>query len=340
MTLRIAAIGAGFIGARHLRNLGRLEGVSVVAVADVALPRAQECAAPHGARTYADWRAMLARERPDAVYLCLPPFAHGEPEVALVEAGVPFFVEKPLSLTPELPERLAARIEAAGLLTAVGYHWRYLDTVERVRERLAARPPRLALGYWLDFVPPAAWWTRRDRSGGQVVEQTTHILDLARYLVGEVSEVAGAASAGGLEGHPEADIDPATVVTLRFATGAVGAICSTCLAHYPHRIGLWLYAQDLIVECREHELAVETPAGRESVAPQVDPFLEEDRAFVHALRTGDRRGVRVPYAEALRSHRLTMRVVEALRERRPLGLTGEGLRSDRQQNYRLRRRNQ
>lgn len=318
MTIRIACIGAGFIAARHLGHLSTIEGVTIAGVADVALERAREYTARYGGRPYADWRAMLERERPDAVYLCLPPFAHGEPEETLIEAGVPFFVEKPLDLRSELPERLAARVEERGLLTSVGYHWRYIDTVQRSRELLAERPAHLALGYWLDLVPPPPWWTQRERSGGQVVEQTTHIIDLARYLVGEVSQVYGASCPAGLEKHPDADIESASVAVLRFATGAVGAISSTCLAHYPHRIGLWLYAQDLVLECREQSLLIETPEGREVHNPQEDPFLVEDRAFIHALRTGDRSGIRAPYAEALRTHRLTLRIAEAARSGKPV----------------------
>jgi predicted dehydrogenase len=254
---------------------------------------------------------MLEAERPDAVYLCLPPFAHGEPERALLDLGIPFFVEKPLGLDGELPEEVARRVDAAGLLTSAGYHWRYIDTVERSRQLLAAQPPRLALGYWLDFVPPPPWWTQRRYSGGQVVDQTTHILDLARHLVGEVAQVHCAACPGGLQRHPESDIEAASVASLRFESGAVGMIASTCLAHYPHRIGLWLYAQDLILGCQEHSLTIETPDGVETVQPQDDPFLLEDRAFIRALQTGDRSGIRVPYGEALRTHRLTMRVVES-----------------------------
>ncbi len=312
MTIRIACIGAGFIGARHLANLAGMEGVEIAGVADVDLERAREHTARYGGRPYADWRAMLERERPDAAYLCLPPFAHGEPEEALIAANVPFFIEKPLGLAPDLPERLNRQIAARGLLTSVGYHWRYIDTVERARALIGERPPRLALGYWLDLVPPPPWWTRRDRSGGQIIEQTTHIIDLSRYLVGEVAHISGAACCGALE-QPGADIEAASAALLQFESGAVGVISSSCLAHYPHRIGLWLYAQDMVIECREQSLAVETPAGRETHTPQADAYLSEDRAFIHALKTGDRTVIRAPYEEALRTHRLTLRIAEAVR---------------------------
>ena len=56
---------------------------------------------------------------------------------------------------------------AEGLITATGYHWRYLDTTERAQELLAGRPAHLALGYWLDVTLPPAWWTQQAwRSGG------------------------------------------------------------------------------------------------------------------------------------------------------------------------------
>jgi len=329
MRVRVGMIGAGFIGARHLRNLATIEGARVVAVADADGARAQEEAECVGARAFGDWRAMLEDERPEAVYLCLPPFAHGEPEQALIDRGIPFFTEKPLATTADLPERIATQVQARGLITSVGYHWRYLDTVDLARQMVEEHNPQLALGYWIDFVPPPPWWTRREASGGQVVEQTTHILDLTRHLLGEPQLVFAAACRGALSRYPECDIDTATSATLLFPSGAIGVISSTCLVHYPHRIGLWLYGEDLIVECREFSLRIEAPQRTEVYEPQVDPFFAEDEAFIRAVQAGDTAGIRVPYAEALRSHRLTMRVVEAAAQGQPLALTAEGLAKER-----------
>ena len=320
MSTRIACIGAGFIAARHLANLAAMPGVDVVGVADLEGERAREYTARHGGRPYQDWRTMLASEKPDAVYICVPPHAHGEPERVLAEAGVPFFTEKPLGLTADLPERIASEVEKQGLLTSVGYHWRYLDTVDRVRALVQARPPRLVMGYWLDFVPPPAWWIRRDCSGGQMVEQTTHIFDLARYLVGEVRSVFAVACTGGLARYPDCDIDTASTATLQFDTGAIGVIASTCVVHYPHRIGLWLYAQDTVIECCEQSMRIETPESAETFRPQVDPFAVEDQAFVQAVATGDRSGIRVPYGEALLTHHLVQRALESAAAGRPLDL--------------------
>ena len=73
-------------------------------------------------------------------------------------------------------------------------------------------------GWWLDKVPPVPWWADRDLSGGPIVEQAVHVLDLARVLVGEVSEVSRARRGTARPG----DVETATAALLGFRDGAVG----------------------------------------------------------------------------------------------------------------------
>ncbi|HEX8376113.1 MAG TPA: Gfo/Idh/MocA family oxidoreductase, partial [Geminicoccaceae bacterium] len=254
MTTRIGLIGAGGIAGRHLGNLLGFEDVRIVAVTDPAFDRAEAAAGRAGARAYADHRAMLDREDLDAAYVCTPPFAHGAPELALVERGLPFFVEKPLGADLATAETIAAAVAARGLVTAVGYHWRYLDTVEEVRSLLAGNPARLLTGYWLDAIPPPVWWRREEQSGGQIVEQATHILDLARHLAGEVEEVYAAASRFPRADYPDSDVADVASATLRFASGAVGSVSAACVLRWPHRVGLHLFGDGLAVELSEFEL--------------------------------------------------------------------------------------
>ena len=186
MTTRIGLVGAGFIGGRHVDSLTGIDGVAVTGIADPQRERAERLAERAGATVYDGWQQLLDGEELDALYLCVPPHVHGAPEDAAIDRGLPLFVEKPLATDLATAERLAARIDAAGLLAAAGYHWRYLDTVERARELLADRPARMVLGSWLDRAPNVPWWARQEQSGGQTVEQATHLFDLARHLVGEV----------------------------------------------------------------------------------------------------------------------------------------------------------
>ncbi len=320
---RIGVIGAGFIGRRHLDKLLGFDDVRVVAVADSLIDRAREAAAACGATAYADYHRMLDDNELDALYICVPPFAHGAPEMAALERGLPFFVEKPLAIDLETAERVARGVQDQELVTAVGYHWRYLDTTERVRGLLDENPARLALGYWLDTTPPPEWWGREDRSGGQMIEQTTHIFDLARLLVGEVTRMYAAGAKTERPAFPDADVSDVSVATLHFASGALGTISSTCLLQGPHRIGLHLFCEGMVIEMSEFELMVDAGQGRPIRKAQGDPFAREDRDFVDAVR-GEADRIRVPYAEAIKTHRLATTAARAAREGRVVELQPEG----------------
>ncbi|SCF23390.1 Gfo/Idh/MocA family protein [Micromonospora mirobrigensis] len=317
-TCRVGLVGAGGVAQRHARVLGGFEDVEILGVTDVSREAAEALAGAHGARTFADVEELLAAG-PDAVYVCVPPFAHGPVEEAVIAAGVPMFVEKPVAVDLETAERIAALVEEKGLLTAVGHHWRYLHVVEQARELLAGRAVRMVNGAWLDKVPPVAWWAVRDRSGGPVVEQAAHVLDLVRALVGEAVEVTayGDGTPPPVDG---ADIDSVTAATLRFAGGAVGTLAAACVLIWKHRAGLEILADGLALSLAEDGLTVRDADGERRVESDPDAArVAVDRAFVDAVRgVGD--DVRVPYAEALRTQRLALAVSESARTGRPVAL--------------------
>ncbi len=316
---RIGLVGAGGVAQRHASVLGSFADVELVGVAD---PRAQAAAAlarTAGCRPFADLPELLAAAEPDAVYVCVPPFAHGQPERELVHRMIPFFVEKPLAAGLEVAEELGAAIAAAGLVTATGYHWRYLDGVERARELLAATPARLAVGAWLDKVPPVPWWTRRERSGGQVVEQATHLLDVMLDLIGDVEHVHAMGARTDRPAFPEADVDDVTAATLRFAGGAVGSLAATALLPAKARAGVELVADGLRLELTETTLTVQDAAGQEVHEDSGEAKVRVDRAFVDAVRgVGD--DVRAPYATALRTHRVACALARSARDGVPVDL--------------------
>ena len=256
MRTRVGFVGAGSVAERHARTLAGFSDVRIIGVTDPAAERAATLAARSGARALADADALLAAGV-DAVYVCVPPFAHGPIEERLIAAGVPLFVEKPLARDLETAERLAAAIAQRGLVTATGYHWRYLEGVERAAALLAAVPASLARAGWLDKVPPPAWWPRRELSGGQTIEQTTHVLDYARLLVGEVDIVYAVGARSERPAFPHADVNDVSVATLHFASGALGTVSSTCLLSGPHRVGLHLFCEGMALELSRFELVVE-----------------------------------------------------------------------------------
>jgi myo-inositol 2-dehydrogenase/D-chiro-inositol 1-dehydrogenase len=307
MTTRIGLVGAGFIAGRHLDALTAIEDVTVAGVADPRADRAEVLAARTGAAAYAHWADLLDVERLDALYVCVPPHAHGEVEEAAIERGLPLFVEKPPATDVATAEALADRIDAAGLLTAVGYHWRYLDTLEAARELLADAPARMVLGAWLDKAPRVDWWARQDGSGGQTVEQATHLFDVARLLVGEVTR---GWAVGGRSPDGPGDIQDVCTATVAFASGAVGSFSNSCLLPRGVRIGVQFVAPGLGLWLTERDLTISDGNGDRTVPARVDPIAREDRAFIAAVR-GEPAAIRAPYVEALRTHRLVTAVAAA-----------------------------
>lgn len=317
--VRVGFVGAGGIASRHIGNCLGFDDVDVVAVADPARERAQEQAVRSRATVYTTHEEMLDKEQLDALYICVPPFAHGEVELATIAQRLPFFVEKPLATTWTTAKTIADGVAANNLITAVGYHWRYLDTTEEVQELLSNKPVRLALGYWLDSTPPPAWWSRQEQSGGQMVEQTTHIFDLARVLVGDVTKVYAAGARLDRSAYPNADVCDVSVATLHFASGALGTMASTCLLNWPHRIALHLFCEGLAIELTEFEVMVDVGQGRPVRRAEGDPFIREDRAFIDAVQ-GKPNRIRAPYYEALQTFQLTLTANQSAQEGRPLDL--------------------
>lgn len=317
--LRVAFIGAGGIAARHIQALQEINEVEIAAIYNPSPEKAQALAAKCSPATkaYQNYAKMLDKEILDALYICTPPFGHGELELAAIERNIPLFVEKPLSADAETAEKIFEAIQAKGLITAVGYQWRYLNTTELVQSLLATNPPRMALGYWLDALPSPYWWKVENLSGGQMVEQTTHIFDLARLLVGEIKRVY---ALGGRFSADQAEVDRVTTATVEFANGAIGTFSSTSLLHGLYRRGLEFFCEGRTIALAYQEVTIDEGPGQQRVEKvTVDPFVLENRDFLEALRGGENR-IRCDYAEALKTHRVTQAARRSALEKRPVDL--------------------
>jgi myo-inositol 2-dehydrogenase/D-chiro-inositol 1-dehydrogenase len=309
---RIGFLGSGGVATRHAEVLSGFDDVTLVVAADVDPARAEAFAGQFGMATADGVDGLLAHDL-HAVYVCVPPFAHGPAETSaeaqLAEAGVALFVEKPLAADLETAEEIGARLGKTDVLTRVGHHWRCAEPVARARELLAGRRVRLVTAAWWDKVPPVAWWAHRARSGGPIVEQAIHVLDLARTLVGEVDEVHARATGPHPDGTvPGGDVDVATVALLSFANGAVGTLSAASVLGWKHRAGIEVVADGLVVGVGEDWLEVRNGAGEPKRAryDRWPACVAADRAFVDALagRPVDPHRSPPDHTEALRTHRL------------------------------------
>jgi myo-inositol 2-dehydrogenase / D-chiro-inositol 1-dehydrogenase len=315
--VRVGVLGAGFVARRHVEKLTALPGVSIAAVADPVRERAEGLARDCGAAVAEGVESLVDRGI-DCLYICVPPSEHGPPEDCAIRAGLPVFIEKPLAVDLSTAEDIGDRLERAGVLAVVGYQWRYLDTMDLARQALAAAPARMVLGSWLDKAPGTPWWADQQRSGGQMVEQATHLLDVARVLVGDVETVR---ADGARDPRGPGDIFHASTSTMRFASGAVGSFATTCLLPGGYRMAVELFAPGVALRLTERDLTVLDKEGERTVLAEVDPVLAADRQFIRAVR-GEQADLRSTFAEALHTHRLAWALAEAARTGETVGLLG------------------
>jgi predicted dehydrogenase len=305
-------VGSGWAARTHLAVLRDEPEVVIAGVASRHLDRARALArlAGQDVPVHPDHRSLLDAGGLDALVVCLPPDARGGPELDALDLGLHLLVEKPIGLDAELPERIGRRIRETGVVVSVGYQWRYLDLTDQARDLLVERPPQLLLGTWLGETPSAPWWVRQASSGGQVVEQATHILDLMRYLVGEGRVVAARAADAAPEMRGDADIRDVSVTLLAFDSGAIGSLATTRLLDRGHRAGLEAFSvgRSLALEIAPHRLVV-GEAGRTTDVVTADdrlaPYRRQDRAFLDAV-LGRGRDIRSPWQDALRTHALAL----------------------------------
>lgn len=310
----IGFVGVGNIATAHLDNLREYDRADVVAVCDIDAERADEIGAEYDAADYTEHGEMLEEESLDAVYLCVPPFAHEGQEHDILERGIDLFVEKPLGLSREYARGVRDAVPADAV-TQVGYVLRYSEALQRARELLADRSIALVQGeYWV-YAPDNAWWRTYDRSGGQVIEQSTHTFDTVRYLAGDVTEVS---AHGGREVVGDVDFSDATVAAMTHETGAISQVSSTAACEDSRsRVHVVAEGARLELDFFERRLTGTVDGDEIDVEEDGEYFRREDEAFVDAVEAGDPDAVRSPYADAVESFELTLDVTERVEPRLP-----------------------
>jgi predicted dehydrogenase len=314
MAIRLGFVGLGGIMGVHLQHLSMMKDVKLVAFCDVRKNVATTIAKRYAGTAYSDCTEMYKEERLDAVYIAVPPNAHGTPELLALKRGIHLFIEKPIALDRDTAMRVAEALSSTQCITSVGYQWRYSDIVQRARRVPAGREPSLVLGWWLGGAPGVDWWVQKDASGGQIVEQTTHIFDLARYLCGEVKGVYAAASTGSMKERKDFTVEDSSTVTLLFENNAVGNISSTCVHDGFSKVGLLCVCKELAFELTNDTLRVTDMQCTHEYRRQVDPYVAESEAFIKAVINGSPVGILTTYDDALKTHRLTMAANEAIKE--------------------------
>lgn len=322
MTIKIAMFGTGWFSKMHAEMLSGMDGVAVTAFAGTSLEKAELAAGKYGtAAGYADTEQMLDKEKPDAAYICVPPFAHGDIERQLIERGIPFLVEKPLGTDMDTPRSIGQAVKEAGLITSAGYHFRYTDAAARAAGILKERKAEMAVGCWMGDMPLVSWWRRQEKSGGQFMEQTTHIVDLLRFLMGEVDEVYAAFAHRAMqEKHEGVTVHDVGTVTLKLTSGAVASISNTCILPESEEVGLTVYTEQGTLDVQPDRLIVREKGRQTEYRNEANPYRRESEAFLHAVRTGDASGILSSYEDAVKTMEITCAALWSAETGKPVRL--------------------
>jgi len=201
----IGIIGYGMMGRAHsyaytaapvMRRLPVRPRLRVISGRDEA--RVSGAAAAYGFESWVtDWQELVRRPEVDIVDICTPPGTHAEIANAAAAAGKAVVCEKPLAITYQEASGMAEAVLKAGVLNAVGFNYRRLPAVslmKRMVDEGAVGKVRLWRGTWLsdEFVNPAIpfdWRFDRTMGGSTIADLGSHLIDMASWMVGKVTEV-------------------------------------------------------------------------------------------------------------------------------------------------------
>jgi predicted dehydrogenase len=194
---------------------------------------------------YTDWREMLENDDIQVFDNGGPNDAHAEPTIAAAQAGKHVFCEKPLGRTAEEAKSMLDAVEKAGVKHMVAFNYRFVPAIMQARKLIESG----ALGqiyHWravylqewgMDASAPISWRFQKKTAGsGALGDLGAQVIDLARFLVGEPTSIAGKTKTwftqrpDGNGGMATADVDDGFVSLMEFENGALGTIEATRFA--------------------------------------------------------------------------------------------------------------
>ena len=253
--LGIGLIGTGFMGRAHalaFRNVSAVFELPVrlhlAALADADGQRARHCASAWGfERAHSDWQQLIDDPKVNLVAITTPNHLHFPMAMAALAAGKAVYCEKPLAVSVEQAQQMQQAAQAAGVVTRVGYNYQHNPMIVLARElidsgqlgQLISFQGEFSEDFMADPQSPFSWRCEEQHAGGALADLGSHLLAMARYLMGHVQAVCAdtqtvhgqrPASSGSRELKPIV-IDDQAHALLRFANGARGTFSSSWLKH-------------------------------------------------------------------------------------------------------------
>jgi predicted dehydrogenase len=191
-----AMIGTGNRGSFLLQGVLRQPNAKVLALCDIKpdrLDKAATAAAKDNPATYADWQKVIERKDVDAVFIATPPYLHSEMAIQAIKAGKNVYCEKPLGITPAQVRALLDAAKGSNKVFVAGQQLRSQkalgETVRKIREGvigdvIMVKAQRHAAADLAHDGTSGDWYFDVTKSGGYLIEQSVHNLDLCNWVIG------------------------------------------------------------------------------------------------------------------------------------------------------------
>ena len=189
--LRVGLIGCGFMGAMHANCYKNIEGVELVALADIRSEKAMNLAVGTQAKLYGDGMELIEQADVDVIDICLPTFLHAKYALAAMDKVKYLFVEKPVTLTLEESKALIEKSAKTGCHVQVGQVIRFWDEYVALKEMVDAKTYGRVVNANFRRISPRPDWGWNDwlldaaLSGGAAQDLHIHDIDYVLSLFGE-----------------------------------------------------------------------------------------------------------------------------------------------------------
>jgi len=291
MALKLGIIGAGYIGTMHAKDLLMDGRVQILGVADVDTHKAEELARLVEGRTFPTAEALLDAGV-EAVYVCTPNTLHAEVVLAALKRHLHVFSEKPMATTLREAQQILDAVRTSRGLYQVGHNRRFAPVYKFAKQTIlqgfAPTSANVKMNRGELKHPP--WVSDTRITGGFLYESTVHLLDMMRWLMGEVVEVecrARASFYGELDDF---------VMVLTFAGGQHCAFSSCAHASWAFPFErVELYGDHAQIATEEMEAVAYAPGLGQPIVqhdffqlsiPDKWGYREEDALFVDAILAG------------------------------------------------------
>lgn len=304
--VRLAFVGTGGIAQYHLNNLKKIGQSEVVGLCDVELPRAEALAKEFGGRAFSDLNQMLEQSKPQALMVCTPPFVRLAPIQAACARKLPFFCEKPPAFSLEDAAQVQAVIEAHQAPHSIGFMYRHKETTDRAKELLADQTLVAVRSTFVNgpLLSPTfpAWFKLQDKSGGPLIDQAIHVLDLLRYTVGDIRTVFAFGSNRVAEKSPSVTIHDTLNLALEFQSGLGGTHNHSWACQAPQlHMEVFCKEANLLIDLKDNALTGTLRGMKIEFRPGDDCYVTEMRRFLQAVQSGDFAPIRSNYRDAMKT---------------------------------------